>query len=145
VLAASAYLQSQGIERLGFVGHSFGGAVVIQAAAHQPLSRTVVTIATQSYGADAVSLLPDDCSILLLHGTADDVLPDWCSRAVEKLARNRKRLVLYPGADHNLDRSADAVEKEVGQWLLTEMAELPTLPVTPEVVVNAPDGSKQIQ
>src|SRR5579884_2227221 len=70
-LAGASFLAGEAIEQFAFVGWSFGGAVAIQAAAHIENARTVVTVATQSYGADAVADLAPDCSILLLHGTAD--------------------------------------------------------------------------
>jgi len=40
------YLESQGVSAVGLVGHSLGGAVVIQAAANDPKVRAVVVIST---------------------------------------------------------------------------------------------------
>ncbi|MGB8024651.1 MAG: hypothetical protein WCF06_10075, partial [Nitrososphaeraceae archaeon] len=75
-----------GIQPVGFVGHSLGGSVVIEAAAAVPnIIRTVVTLSTQKYGAvDTVSQLRQCCSILLIHGTDDDILWPSCSSCVYK-------------------------------------------------------------
>ena len=74
VLAGLAYLEEEGIQTVSLTGHSFGGAVVIQAAAVSPLARTVVALSTQAYGADPVGALAPRCSILLVHGTVDEIL-----------------------------------------------------------------------
>ena len=113
------YLQQEGVERLGFVGHSFGGAVVIEASTTTPLARAVVTLATQSYGADRVGKLNRNCAILLIHGTRDHVLAAANSQYVHRLAHEPKRLQLYPGASHGLDEAAEDVEQLVYEWLMT--------------------------
>lgn len=112
VLAGLVYLEDQGVERVALVGHSFGGAVVIQAGVLSPTVASVVTLATQSYGTDNVDRLPPR-SLLLLHGGRDTVLPASASEAVFAHAREPKRLVIYPGAGHMLDEVADPVTDEV--------------------------------
>src|SRR5207245_2753457 len=102
VRAGMAYLQSVGIEAVALVGHSLGGAVAIQAAAASSMARTVITLATQSYGTESVSDLASDCSLLLVHGTADESLPALCSQFIYQYAHMPKRLVLYEGAHHGL-------------------------------------------
>lgn len=121
VLAGLTYLQDNGIESFALIGHSFGGAVVIQAAAQAENVRTVVTLATQSYGADAVSELATRCSLLLLHGTADPVLTPLCSQNVYKLALEPKHIILYPGATHGLDEVAEEVHQVVRDWLIKQL------------------------
>ena len=118
LLAGLAYLEGEGIKAVSMTGHSFGGAVVIQAGAASPLTRTVVTLSTQGNGADAVTRLPDDCSILLVRGTADEILPASSSERVYARAHEPKRLVLYPGANHNLDQVAAEVYDLVHDWTL---------------------------
>ncbi|MER3424150.1 MAG: hypothetical protein C4293_13940, partial [Nitrospiraceae bacterium] len=56
-------------------------------------------LATQGYGAEMVDQLPDGCSILLIHGTADEVLHYSNSRDVYGLAHEPKQLILYPAPD----------------------------------------------
>jgi pimeloyl-ACP methyl ester carboxylesterase len=117
VLAGAEYLSTLGAARLGFVGHSAGGAAVIQAAARTPAARAVATLATQSNGAQAAADLPRGCALLLAHGGADEVLTPYNSRFAHGLARKPKRLVVYPGAGHGLDEVAEEVHILVGDWL----------------------------
>lgn len=121
IYAGISYLESQGIEAIALTGHSFGGAVVIQAAAISETVHAVVTLATQSYGAVVVSQLPPECEILLIHGTADSILTPACSKYVYQLAHQPKRLMLYEGADHNLDEAAEEVYQTVRGWILEKL------------------------
>lgn len=119
VVAAIRYLRHEGYARLGLVGHSLGGAVVIRAASRVPEAvRTVVGLATQSYGAEnAVRQLDPACSLLLLHGEADTVLPSRGAALLFQNAREPKEMVTYPQAGHTLDEVADAVHRKVHDWL----------------------------
>jgi pimeloyl-ACP methyl ester carboxylesterase len=115
--AGLAELERWTKRRMGFVGHSFGGAVVIRAAAAAERVRAVVTLATQSYGAGLAAELGPRCALLLIHGTRDTVLPSDASRLVFDLAEEPKRLVILPGAGHGLDEAAPEVERLVRDWL----------------------------
>ncbi|MEC4812989.1 MAG: dienelactone hydrolase family protein [Scytonema sp. PMC 1069.18] len=121
VLAGITYLQDEGIKELALVGHSLGGAVVIETAVQSPDVRTVITIATQSYGADRATELATRCSLLLLHGTNDRILSPNCSRHIYQLALEPKRLILYPNADHNLDEVADEVYEVIRDWIVQQL------------------------
>ena len=121
VLAGGSFLVDEGRDRLALVGHSFGGAVVIRAAAALPSARTVVTLATQGYGAAPVRDLGPRCSVLLVHGTQDRVLPPSSSEYVYELAREPKRLVLYEGAGHGLVEAAAEVRALVRGWIVEEL------------------------
>jgi dienelactone hydrolase len=121
VLAGIAYLEQEGIESVALTGHSFGGAVVIQAAAASETVRTIVTLATQSYGADSAARLGPRCSTLVIHGTKDEVLPPFCSEYVHQIAREPKQLILYPGARHGLDEVAEELYGVVRKWIVTEL------------------------
>lgn len=121
VLAGIRFLESEGVEAVALVGHSFGGAVVVQAADASPRVRTVITLAAQSYGADAVSRLGPRCSLLFIHGAQDPILPTECSRYLHALAHEPKRLVLMEEGDHVLDSVADAVTLEVRSWIRQEL------------------------
>ena len=122
VIEGIHFLEKQGIESVGLVGHSFGGAVVIQAAAADAASSdlvwTVVTLSTQSYGAEGVSRLKRASSILLIHGTDDKVLPPYCSSNVYNLANDPKEIIFYKGATHGLDEVAGEVHQKVHDWLV---------------------------
>ena len=123
VIAGIKFFQDAGIRSVGLVGHSFGGAVVIKAAAAVPNTiSTVVTLSTQSYGAvESVSQLRQGCSILLIHGTDDDILWPSCSSYVYNNANNPKQVILYEGAKHGLEEAAEQVHQVVYQWLVEHL------------------------
>lgn len=121
VLAGLTFLQDQGIESFALIGHSFGGAVVIQAGIQSENVRTVITLATQSFGTNDVEELATRCSLLLLHGTDDPVLSPSCSQSVYDMALEPKHLILYPGATHGLDEVAEEVHKVVRDWVINQL------------------------
>jgi pimeloyl-ACP methyl ester carboxylesterase len=118
VLAGIHFLQAQGAGAVALVGHSFGGAVVIQAAAAHPIVRAVAPLSTQSFGVGPAADLSPRCSLLLMHGTDDEVLSPDCSRFVYSIAGEPKRLVLLEGTRHGLDEADDEVYRTVRDWLL---------------------------
>lgn len=121
VAAAARWLVGEGVGPLALVGHSFGGAVVVRAAVKEDAVRTVVTLATQAYGAEQVAELGPRCSLLLIHGTADRVLPARASEHLHSLARDPRELVTFPGAGHVLDEAADEVHRRVREWIVREV------------------------
>jgi alpha/beta superfamily hydrolase len=116
-MAGLAYLQQVGVNSAACIGYSFGGAVAIQTAAASSIVRTVITLATQSYGTAPIKLLPADCSTLLLHGTCDEVVPSACSQYVYEQAHEPKRIMLCEGADHSLDLVAATLYRVITEWL----------------------------
>ena len=124
VIAGIKFLEYNKIQSVGLVGHSLGGAVVIKAAAAlSNIVRTVVTLSTQSYGAiESVSELGQEgCSILLIHGTDDDVLSPICSSYVYKKASDPKQIILFKGAGHGLEEAAEEIYQTIYQWLLEHL------------------------
>jgi pimeloyl-ACP methyl ester carboxylesterase len=115
------FLEMEGIMVAGLVGHSFGGAVVIQAAVQSKIVRTVITLASQSYGAGDVADLKSNRSILLIHGTDDTVIPSSSSSLIYSLAHQPKRLEIFEGAGHGLDEVAEEVHKDVRDWLIEKL------------------------
>lgn len=116
VRAGVRFLLDEGVARVGLVGHSFGGAVVVSAAAAQPEVATVLTLSTQAYGTDDV----DDLAprpLLLIHGAADEVLPSACSTMTWRRAGEPKELRILEGARHVLDEAAEEVHEAVRAWL----------------------------
>jgi fermentation-respiration switch protein FrsA (DUF1100 family) len=84
--------------------------------------RTVVTLSTQSYGAEGISGLKQDSSILLIHGTDDKVLPPYCSSYVYNLANDPKEIIFYRGgATHGLDEAAEQIHQTVHDWLVKHL------------------------
>ncbi len=110
------YLRTRGKSRIVLVGHSFGGAVVITAGAISEAVIAVAALSSQTYGAGAVSRLSPR-PLLLIHGTADEVLPDTCSRDLYGRAGDPKKLVLYPGCHHGLDECRDDLDRDLRRWL----------------------------
>ncbi len=91
------------------IGHSFGGAVAIQAAAHLDVESVpgVVTFATQSAGCEMAERLADR-DLLFVHGTNDSILPHQSSEMVRMLA-GAGDLWLIPEADHLLAPAGDEI------------------------------------
>ena len=121
VLAGAEYLREQGVEWIGVVGHSFGGAVVIEAAAQDPRIDSIVTLATQTAGALRVGELAPR-PLLLVHGLDDDRLSPDCSRQLYRLAGDRKRLELLEGATHSLRQRREDVRTLVRDWLVETLS-----------------------
>lgn len=115
-LIGSLYLGEEGFSRIGIVGHSFGGAVAISAGALSGDITAVLAMATQTYGADLVPQVSPR-PLLLVHGTADEVLPAECSEIVYAAAREPKELKLFEAAGHGLDGVADELLDYVVGWL----------------------------
>ena len=120
-LTGIAFLAQEEVSAIALIGHSFGGAVVIQAAMLSPLVQTVITLASQSHGADLAAYLAPQCSLLLLHGTDDQILSPNCSRYIYAIAQEPKRLILYPGARHSLDEVSDQVSQAICDWTIEQL------------------------
>lgn len=123
-LAGIAFLRKEHrIKAIGLVGHSFGGAVVIQAAVQaSDIVSTLVTLATQSYGAaHVISKLKHGTSALMIHGSDDKVLPAYCSEEVYQKAHDPKQIVLCQGASHGLDEVSEEVYELVYDWLVNSL------------------------
>jgi pimeloyl-ACP methyl ester carboxylesterase len=121
LLTGLHFLAGNGVEIAALVGHSFGGAVVAQAAANSDGVRSVVLLATQSEGVEGIAQVQSGCSTLVVHGTADQVLPYDCSYYAYDLAPEPKRLSLYEGARHGLDEGGERLRREVRDWISGEL------------------------
>jgi dienelactone hydrolase len=121
VLVGAKFLHSEGVDSLGLVGHSFGGAVVIQAGIILDYVKTVVTLATQSFGAEDVAALSTHASILLIHGQVDETLSPRNSELIYNLARGEKKLEILDRNRHGLDESAGQVYSLVHDWLKAKL------------------------
>lgn len=115
-LVGAAFLETRELPRLALVGHSFGGAVVINAGVNSGAVVGVAALSSQTYGADRVGELSPR-ALLLLHGSADEILPDRCSRWLHEEAGEPKELHLYPGCRHGLDECREAVDRDLLSWL----------------------------
>lgn len=116
VLVGLSWLESLGKSRIVLVGHSFGGAVVINAGTLQDSVVAVAALSSQTAGTEAVDRLSPK-PVLFLHGEADEVLPDDCSRDLYQRASAPKELILYPGCRHGLDQCREALDRDLTRWL----------------------------
>ncbi len=118
LLAAADLASRNGARRFVTVGHSFGGAVAVQAAAALgDACGGVVTLATQSAGCEPAGEL--SAPVLLLHGDADTILPPQASELVQMLCRGE--LVRLAGADHLLRPAGDEVRRRVLAWVAAHL------------------------
>jgi fermentation-respiration switch protein FrsA (DUF1100 family) len=121
VTAACDLASRSGGRRFVVLGHSFGGAVAVQAGVvlgeH---CAGVVTLATQSAGCEYASEL-GTTPLLLLHGTDDTILPAETSNVVQMLAGHGD-VVLLPGDNHLLTVHADDVRTRVRAFVDAQFA-----------------------
>jgi fermentation-respiration switch protein FrsA (DUF1100 family) len=121
VAAACDLASRAGGRRFVVMGHSFGGAVAVQAGVvlgeH---CAGIVGLATQSAGCELASELRDT-PLLLLHGTDDEILPPETSGVVQMLAGHGE-VVLLPGTGHLLTQSKDEVRDRVRTWISERFA-----------------------
>jgi len=115
-LAALNFLKAIGHERAALIGHSFGGAVAINAGTLHGTVTTVIAISSQLAGAHVVGELKPK-PLLLIHGTADSILPDQCSRVLYEAAGEPKTLKLFEGADHRLSQVGEELLAVVEDWI----------------------------
>ena len=115
-LAALTFLKGIGHERAAIIGHSFGGAVAINAGTLSPVAATVIAISSQLAGAHVVGDLAPK-PLLLIHGTADEILPPRSSELIYERAGEPKRLMLFEGADHRLSGKGEELFALVDEWL----------------------------
>ena len=116
LLVGLAYLKGLGKGRIVLVGHSFGGAVVVNAGAISDSVVAVAALSSQTSGTEAVAALSPK-PVLFVHGTRDEVLPDRCSRDLHARAGEPKELVLYPGCRHGLDQCRESLDRDLTRWL----------------------------
>ena len=120
VLAGLQWLAAQGVEQVALVGHSFGGAVVIEAAAQDTSVAAVVTLATQTAGAQNVALVAPR-PLLLIHGLDDVRLSPRCSQLLYGMAGDPRSLVLIPGATHSLRQAREEVRTRLLEFVMSAL------------------------
>ncbi len=119
-LAAVAFLKGVGYRRAALVGHSFGGAVAINAGTLNPIVAAVVAISSQLAGAQVVNELAPK-PLLLIHGTADEILAPRGSELIFERAGEPRQLELIEGGDHRLSGFGDRLLELVGAWLAARL------------------------
>jgi hypothetical protein len=125
VQAGIAFLEGNSIRRVGLVGHSFGGAVVIAASVLSDKVAAVVTLSSQMGGTERVAEVSPR-PLLLVHGQADDRLPPRSSQNIYDRAREPKRLVFLPDTRHSLRQRRPELRQLVRDWLVEKLNGQPT-------------------
>jgi fermentation-respiration switch protein FrsA (DUF1100 family) len=90
--------------------------VVISGGAASERVVGIATIASQTYGAAAVGELSPEKSLLLIHGTADGVLPYRLSQDLYTRAGEPKELILYPGDGHGVEQHRQELLEKLHGW-----------------------------
>jgi len=122
VAATADWAMRSGARRFVCVGHSFGGAVAVQAGTTlRGFCAGVVTLATQSAGCEVAGLL-GDIPLLLVHGDRDEVLSPNDSAMVRSLAGHGD-LRVYPGAGHQLNEVHLELRKLLLDWIPARFAD----------------------
>ena len=109
LLGVACLRQQLGYQNIALVGHSFGGAVVISAGALSDEVTAVVAMSSQTYGT-------------CCWCTADEILPDRCSRDIYARAREPKEIRLFAGCCHGLDECREQVDAVMVAWLVKRLA-----------------------
>jgi pimeloyl-ACP methyl ester carboxylesterase len=100
-------LKGIGAEKIILVGHSFGGAVVIKAAALADTVVAVGSLSSQRFGTSEIDKL--NKPLLLIHGSTDDILDKAASEDIFSRANEPKDIVIIEGAGHGLSENAEDV------------------------------------
>jgi alpha/beta superfamily hydrolase len=115
-VAAAELAGRAGANRFVTVGHSFGGAVAVNAAITlDSHAAGVITLATQSAGCERADLL-GDTPLLLVHGDQDEILPDSSSRMVRMIAGTGE-LVILPGVGHLFTQADRELRERLVRWI----------------------------
>ncbi len=118
VLAGVGWLEQLGIERVALIGHSYGGAIVIRAAARSGRVVGTCALSTQTMGIEpdeVRSLAPRP--LLLVHGGADWRLPPRLSEWVYSIAGDGRELHILDGATHSLRQRRGDLWLLLVDWL----------------------------
>ena len=119
-LSAVSFMAGIGHTDLVLVGHSFGGAVVIQASQFSDLVKGVIALSSQTQGATGVAQITPR-PILLMHGEDDTVLSPDCSELIFKWANEPKEITILPSTGHSLEEAAPIVVHRVQSWVVAHL------------------------
>jgi len=115
-IAAAELAARAGAYRFVVVGHSFGGAVAVNAGiALSSHAAGVVTLATQSAGCEQADLL-GDTPLLLIHGDRDEILPASSSQMVRMIAGTGE-LVILEGTGHLFSEVGHELRERLVRWI----------------------------
>ncbi len=120
VLVGIKFLNGTGIDDIALVGHSFGGAVAIQAGTLSKLVKTVIGLASQTAGARNVARLAPR-PLLLIHGERDRNLSPECSEYIYEWAKKPKELKILKNNGHFLREAHNDLLVWIRDWLIDKL------------------------
>lgn len=120
VLIGIDFLKNRRINNLALVGHSFGGAVAIQAGTMHRNVKAVIGLASQTYGAQQVAKLTPR-PLLLIHGERDRNLSAECSRYIYLWAEEPKELHILRNNGHFLREAHEELLVWLRNWLIDKL------------------------
>ncbi len=118
LLAGIDWLIDQKVGQVALLGHSYGGAIVIRAAARSSDVVATCALSTQTAGiepAEVRSLAPRP--LLLIHGAADWRLPPRLSQWVYSVAAEGRELHILEQATHSLRQRRDDLWMLLIDWI----------------------------
>lgn len=115
-LLVCQYLDDEGVRDIALVGWSFGASVAAAAGSVARNVRAVAAISAREATESCCRRLRSK-PLLLLHGEKDRITPvDQIKRMVSKCDGPR-RLIVYPGASHDLHEARNRVIQDLIDWL----------------------------
>ena len=121
--AALDWLQAvaPGARGCWIAGFSFGAWIAMQLLMRRPELSGFISVSPPANIFDFTFLAPCPSSGLILHGTADDLVPESdVSKLAHRLSQQRGIKVEYkkvPGATHFYERHLDQMSGEIGAYL----------------------------
>lgn len=119
-LVGIQFLTGKGVDKIALVGHSFGGAVAIQAGTMSSAVKAVVGLASQTAGAQRVAELSPR-SLLLIHGERDRNLSARLSKYIYEWAREPKELFILKNNGHFLREAHAELQVQLRKWLVEKL------------------------
>ena len=122
-------------------GFSFGAWIGMQLLMRRPEIDGFVSVAPPANAYDFTFLAPCPSSGLIVHGTADDVVPEASvSKLATKLGTQKNIRVKYrqvEGANHFFGAHLDPLNEVVDQYLSEAIADRPSAPMAETALVAA--------
>jgi alpha/beta superfamily hydrolase len=120
VLIGIKFLNDKNISDIALVGHSFGGAVAIQAGTSSNSVKAVIGLSSQTAGARNVAKLAPR-PLLLIHGERDRNLSYECSEYIFEWAKQPKELKILKNNGHFLREAHAELLVLIRHWLVATL------------------------
>ncbi len=118
LLSALTALRRQGVQRMALIGWHSGAALAIAAGSASESVTGVAALAPDTSCADLVAEVAPR-RLLLMHGSADNVVPSVASRLLYTRAADPKELVIFPGEAHDFSVFHQEALDKLAVWTRT--------------------------